>query len=49
MVKRIVYLALRMAFLTRNHAVGNGDHARPGRSQPAPSPGGWIALALTEQ
>ena len=35
--------------LSRNHAVGDGEHARPGRGQPAPSPGGWVGRRVTEQ
>ena len=35
--------------LSRSHAVGNGEHARPGRKQPAPSPGGGVACRVTER
>jgi hypothetical protein len=43
--------------LSPNHAAGNGDHARLGRSHPAPSPGGsrvgkatgWRALSITPE
>ena len=33
--------------LSRLHAVGNGEHARPGRCQPAPSPDGIHACRVT--
>ncbi len=33
--------------LSRRHAVGNGEHARPGRIQPAPPPGGGAACRVT--